>query len=117
MEENLRRIAEDNVANRRKASIAAIIMAVLTLPMWIMVLSTEFQNFYWIIGTALAFVIGSWTAWHYQKKVIGKKSAIDIELERLKALHPEEKLKLHEIDEAELKLREMIRNSNRDDMV
>ena len=117
MEDDLRRIAEENVANTRKAGIAAIIMAVLTIPMWIMVLSTEFQNIYWNIGTALVFVIGSLVAWHYQKKVIGKKSAVDIELERLKALHPEEKLQLHEIDEAELELREMVRRSNTDDMV
>ena len=84
MDEELRRIAEENVANSRKAGIAALLMAVVTIPLWIMVVTTEFQNIYWIIGTALAFVVGSLVAWHYQKKVIGKKSAVDIELERLK---------------------------------
>ena len=117
MEDYLRSIAEENVTNTRKAGIAAIIMAVLTIPMWIMVLSTEFQNIYWIIGTTLAFVVGSLVSWYYQKKVVGKKSAVDIELERLEALHPEEKLKLHEIDETELELREMVRRSNTNDMV
>ena len=117
MEDDLRRIAEENVANRRKAGIAAVLMGVIVLPMFIMVLSTEFKNVYWILGTAVVFIVGFAVSMHYEKKIIGKKSAVDLELERLKALHPDEKLNLPEIDNEELKLREILRSNNHDDMV
>ncbi len=115
MDEELRRIATENVSNRRKAGIIAMITGLIVLIMFIMVLSSEFQNMNWIAGTILVFVVGFKMAFSFEKKVIGQKTAVDLELERLKALYPEEKLVLPKIDEDELKLREMVRRSNRED--
>lgn len=117
MEEPLRKIAAENVSNRRKSGLAATLMGVISLPMFIMVLKTEFQNIYWIIGTIGSFALGFIIAMHYEKKIVGKKTAVDLELERLKNLYPSEKLELPKIDEDELKLRDVIRRSNREDMI
>lgn len=70
-----------------------------------------------IIAFVLISIIGLYIAHRYYSRVIGKKTALDYEVEKLKALHPEEKLQLPKIDDAELKLREMVRKSNHDDMV
>jgi|GEM_PF-5039889 len=82
-----------------------------------MALTSDFENVYLIAVTALVFIGGMFIAFRYQNKVIRKKTAVDHEMDRLKALYPEEKLELPKIDESELKLKEMSRRSNRDDMI
>lgn len=117
MEEEIRRIAEENVTNRRKGIIALIAMLIVSTIFFVISAETNFQNNYSIFGLVATIIIGFITIHHYDKKIIGKKTAVDIEVERLKSLHPDEKLELPVIDDDELKLREMVRKSNRDDMV
>lgn len=78
---------------------------------------TNFENFYAIIGLLVILLVGFSAIIKYDRKIIGKKSAVDLEVERLKSLYPEEKLELPEIDQSELELREIIRNRNSQDMV
>ena len=117
MDEDLRRIAVENVKNRRISGIIAVVTGLLALVMFIMALASEFQNIYWAIACAIVFIGGFKIAFSYEKKVIGRKTAVDLELERLKDLYPDEKLVLPKIDDDELKLREMVRRSNKEDMV
>ena len=117
MEDELKRIAVENVKNRNRSGIISVITGVAALSFFIMALSSDFQNYYWIAATIITFVVGFYIAFQYEGKVIGKKTAVDYEVERLKSLYPEEKLELPKLDESELKLKEMIRRSNRDDMV
>ncbi len=117
MEDDIRRIAQENINNRKKGGIAALVMVIVALLFFVISIETNFENIYTILGLVLSMIIGFPIIIHYDRKIIGKKTALDIEVERLKALHPNEKLELPEIDESELKLREMVRKSNRDDMV
>lgn len=117
MEEEIRRIAQENVSNRRKGMIAMIAMLITSFIFFAICAETNFQNNYSIFGLVATVIIGFTLIRHYDQKIIGKKTAVDIEVERLKSLHPEKKLELPKIDDAEMKLREMVRKSNRDDMV
>lgn len=119
MEDDIRSIAQENITNRRKGGVAAISMLVFALVFFVICAETQFQNVLPIIGLILSLLIGFPIIIYYDRKIIGKKTALDKEIERLNALHPEEKLELPKLDdeEGELKLREMIRRNNRDDMV
>ena len=117
MEDEIRRIAQENLDNRKKEGIAASITVVITITFMIVAFETKFQAPIWWILMILSMVIGIPMIRKYSNKIIGKKSQLDIEVDRLKALYPDEKLELPKIDDAELKLKEMIRRSNRDDMI
>ncbi len=117
MEDDLRRIAIENVKNRNKSGCISVMTGLFTIVLFVISIETDFKEPVWWILSILIFTVGISIGFHYQNKVIGKKTAIDMEVERLKALYPEDKLELPKIDDAELKLKEMIRRSNRDDML
>jgi len=115
IDDDIRRIAIENVNNRKKAGIIAIVTGIVSLVLFVNVLIDDFQNPLWIIATAVTFILGMYFAFKYERKIIGKKTAVDYEVERLKNLYPEEKIELPEIEESELKLKEIIRKSNREE--
>tara|TARA_B110000037_G_C16943680_1_gene433846 strand:+ start:106 stop:459 length:354 start_codon:yes stop_codon:yes gene_type:complete len=117
MEEDLRRIAQENLNNRKKEGIAALITIVFTITFMIVAFVTKFQAPIWWILMILSMAIGFTIIRKYSNKIVGKKSELEIEVDRLKALYPDEKLQLPKINDSKLKLKEMIRRSNRDDMI
>lgn len=117
MEEEIIRIAKENISNRNKGGAVMFVSIVLFFVSFVYSVETNFEYIPSILAFVLVPTIGFYIAHRFYSRVIGKKTALDYEVERLKALHPEEKLQLPEIDDAELKLREMVRKSNRDDMI
>lgn len=115
MEDELRRIAIENVKNRNRSFTIAIVSGIVALAFFVKSLINDFTNMYWLAAAIITFIVGMYFAFQYEKKVIGKKTAVDLEVERLKSLYPEEKLELPKMDTEELKLKEIIRNRN--DMV
>ena len=117
MEEEIIRIAKENISNRNKGGAAIILSSLLFCVFFALSVETNFEYIPSIIGFVLIPTIGFYIAHRFYSRVIGQKTVLDYEVERLKALHPEEKLQLPKIDDAELKIREMVRKSNHDDMV
>ena len=117
MEEEIKRIAKENISNRNKGGSIMAATIILTFCFFAYSMESNFKHIPSTLGSILIPLIGFYIAHRFYSRVIGKKTALDIEIERLKSLHPQEKLELPEIDNAELKLREMVSRSNPDNMV
>jgi len=53
IDDDIRRIAIENVNNRKKAGIIAIVTGIVSLVLFVNVLIDDFQNPLWIIATAV----------------------------------------------------------------
>ncbi len=117
MEEEIRRIAQENISNRNKGGIGLILSIIFFILFFAYSVESNFEYVPSIVGSIIVPLIGFYISNRFYNRVIGKKTELDYEIERLKALYPEEKLALPRIDNDELKLKEMIQNSNQNGLV
>lgn len=115
MDEHIEQIAKENIRNRKIMTYVAVLSVMLFCIFFAYSVETNFQNIISVVAFVLFPILGLFVIKNYQKKIIGKKTALDHEIERLKSLIPKENLELPQLDESELKLKESIRSLYRDE--
>lgn len=108
-EEEIYKIAEHNVRVRNRSGLIAFFGVFLFLILFLYAILNEKVWPVFIIVPELAFTF--WFIFHQEKKIIGKKTAVDIEVEKLKAAGFETK------DEKPLELKEIIKEYKEEDLV
>ena len=111
MDDELYKIAQHNLKIRRRTGIVAVISTIIFLSLLIYATRLEEAPILLLVLAFGQIFVALWYIFKEERKIIGRKTALDLEVERLK------KQGVTKEDAEELELKQIVKRYNDDELV